>query len=141
MVKKSVKLDIGTIYQKEEGGVYFFRYQINGERKAVSLKTRNLEEARKEAKKQQSILQATTTEVIAAHVQQARGLAVPQKNLLLSKTFAEYETRPDRATPATISEALSYGAIFQEFVDWINDPTKNLRDITPAEGDAYAQYM
>ncbi len=141
MAKKSVKLDIGTIYQKEEGGVYYFRYQINGERKAVSLKTRNIEEAKREAKKQLPVLQATTTEVIAAHVQHARGLVTPQKNLLLSDAFTEYETHLERATPATISEALSYKATFAEFVTWINDSTKTLRSITAADADAFSQYM
>ncbi len=120
MAKKSVELDIGTIYQKEEGGVYFFRYQINGERKAASLKTRNLEEARKEAKKQLPVLQATTTEVIAAHVQHARGLVIPQKNLLLSQAWDEYEKSPERATPATVSEAFAYRSTFLEFVEWVS---------------------
>ncbi|MCI7643330.1 MAG: hypothetical protein MST10_03100, partial [Lentisphaeria bacterium] len=98
MAKKTFKLDIGTIYQKEDSGVFYFRYQINGERKAVSLKTRNLDEAKKKAKKQLPILQATTTEVIAAHVQHARGLVIPQKNLRLSDAWDEYEKSPERAT-------------------------------------------
>ena len=36
MAIKPIKLELGTIYQKEDGGTYYFRYQINGERKAVS---------------------------------------------------------------------------------------------------------
>lgn len=49
MAIQKIKLDVGTVYQKEEGGVYYFRYQINGARKAISLKTRNQKEALKEA--------------------------------------------------------------------------------------------
>jgi hypothetical protein len=30
MAKKSIKLDIGTVYAKGTDGTYFFRYQING---------------------------------------------------------------------------------------------------------------
>ena len=45
MGKKVIKLDVGTVYQKEEGGIYYFRYQLNGERKAVSLKTKVQKEA------------------------------------------------------------------------------------------------
>ena len=30
MAGKSVKLDIGTVYKKDEDGPYFFRYQGNG---------------------------------------------------------------------------------------------------------------
>ena len=41
MAAKKMKLKIGTVYQKEEGGIYYFRYQVNGARKAISLKTRN----------------------------------------------------------------------------------------------------
>ena len=45
MAIKPIKLELGTIYQKEVGGTYYFRYQINGERKAVSLKTSNQKDA------------------------------------------------------------------------------------------------
>ena len=41
--KCKVKLDVGTVYQKEEGGTYYFRYQVQHERKCVSLKTWRLE--------------------------------------------------------------------------------------------------
>ena len=52
MAIQKIKLDLGTVYQKEEGGIYYFRYQVNGARKAISLKTRNQKEALKEANKQ-----------------------------------------------------------------------------------------
>ena len=39
-----IKLETGTVYQTSKGGNYYFRYQINGERKCVSLKTANQEE-------------------------------------------------------------------------------------------------
>ena len=50
MAIQKIKLDLGTVYQKEEGGIYYFRYQVNGARKAISLKTRNQKEALKCAK-------------------------------------------------------------------------------------------
>ena len=37
----SIKLSTGTVYQTAKGGNYYFRYQVNGERKCVSLKTAN----------------------------------------------------------------------------------------------------
>ena len=46
MAIQKIKLKIGTVYQKEPNGVYYFRYQVNGARKAISLKTRNKQEAR-----------------------------------------------------------------------------------------------
>ena len=73
MAVAKIKLDLGTVYQKEEGGVYYFRYQIDGARKAVSLKTRNQKEALKEVNKLIPLLKASTPEVLAAHVKQVRG--------------------------------------------------------------------
>jgi hypothetical protein len=35
---KTIKFDRGTIYQKIANGAYCFHYQINGQRKAVSLR-------------------------------------------------------------------------------------------------------
>ena len=107
MAIPKIKLDLGTVYQKEEGGVYYFRYQVNGARKAISLKTRNQKEALKEANKQIPLLKATSTEIIATHVKYARGLITPEKNLLLSEAWAVYEKSPERATPDTVSEALA----------------------------------
>lgn len=141
MAIPKIKLDIGTVYQKEEGGVYYFRYQVNGARKAISLKTRNQKEALREANKQIPLLKATSTEIIAAHVQHARGLITPEKNLPLSEAWAVYEKSPERATPATVAEAQSYRATFQEFLDWLDAPQKNVRDITPEIGERYAEYM
>lgn len=45
-----IKLETGTVYQTSKGGNYYFRYQINGERKCVSLKTANQEEAVRKAR-------------------------------------------------------------------------------------------
>ena len=141
MAIQKIKLKIGTVYQKEPNGVYYFRYQVNGARKAISLKTRNKQEAVKKAEKHVPLLQATSSEVIAAHVQYARNLATPEKNLLLSQAWDEYEKSPDRATPATVSEALAYKSTFLEFVAWVNDPAVTLRDITGAMAMRYADSM
>lgn len=43
--KQSYKLEIGTVYQKKAGDNFYYRYQINGTRKTVSLNTRDLDEA------------------------------------------------------------------------------------------------
>ena len=36
MAIQKIKLKIGTVYQKEPNGIYYFRYQVNKERKCVS---------------------------------------------------------------------------------------------------------
>ena len=38
----SIKLETGTVYQTEKGGTYYFRYQVNKERKCVMLKLPNM---------------------------------------------------------------------------------------------------
>lgn len=141
MAIQKIKLKIGTVYQKEPNGIYYFRYQVNGARKAISLKTRNKQQAIKEAEKYVPLLQATSSEVIAAHVQHARNLATPEKNLLLYQAWEEYEKSPDRATPDTVSEALAYKSSFAEFVKWVNDPQATLRDITETTAIQYADFM
>ena len=79
MAIQKIKLKTGTVYQKEENGIYYFRYQVNGARKAISLKTRNKQQAIKEAEKHIPLIQATSSEVIAAHVQHARNLVKQEK--------------------------------------------------------------
>ena len=72
MAGKSVKMDIGTVYQKEMGGLYFFKYQVSGQRKAVSLKTCNMEVAVAKARELVPVVKSTTVELISAHVTHAR---------------------------------------------------------------------
>ena len=57
MAIHKIKLKVGTVYQKEENGIYYFRYQVNGKRKAVSLGTRNRQQAIKEAEKYVPLIQ------------------------------------------------------------------------------------
>ncbi|MCK4982073.1 MAG: hypothetical protein KAS17_04065 [Victivallaceae bacterium] len=66
MAGKVVKLEIGTVYQKTANGCYYFRYQINGQRKAVSLQTKNQKEAIKKAKDMIPIVKATTNESLGS---------------------------------------------------------------------------
>ena len=137
MAVQKVKLKVGTVYRKEDGGVYYFRYQINGSRKAISLKTRNKQEAVKEAERLIPLLQATSSEVIAAHVQHARNMDGAKKNLLLSQAWEVYEKSPERAIPDTVNEALAYRSTVRDFVAWVDNPAATLRDIT---GDMAARY-
>ena len=89
-----IKLETGTVYQTSKGGNYYFRYQINGERKCVSLKTANQEEALRKAKALLPTVQATELEVIASHVKVARKLAAKVKTLPLSQVWEVYSQHP-----------------------------------------------
>lgn len=58
MAKKTTKLPSGSVYQKTKNGNYYFRYQINGKRKAVSLGTKNKEEAVEKANELSDVVAA-----------------------------------------------------------------------------------
>ena len=139
MAKKVVKLEIGTVYQKIENGIYYFRYQINGQRKAVSLKTKNQKEAISEAKKLIPVIKSTTTEMISAHVKHARGLAKRKGTLALNDVWEVYSKHPDRAIPATIAEKQSYKATYNEFITVVNNTIQAVNEVTPEIANDYAQ--
>lgn len=81
----SMKLEFSSIRQKKAGGPYYYRYQLNGQRKEIPLQTDNKEEAEKKAKALVPITQAKSIEVVAAHVSQARGFEMQTQKLLLSE--------------------------------------------------------
>lgn len=141
MAIKSIKLEMGTVYQKQINGNYYFRYQVNGRRKATSLKTKNQKEAVSKAKKLMDVVKADTTEVIAAHVKVAKGLASRTRSLELFYAWDEYSKHPERATPSTVSEQNAYKCTFKEFVDFINQPNFSVKEVTPEIAANYADYM
>ena len=141
MAGKVTKLEIGTVYQKNANGTYYFRYQINGQRKAVSLKTKNHKEAAKKAKELIPILKASSKEVISAHIKQAKGFSTLKQKLELSKAWEVYSKHPDRATPATVAEQLAYESSFNEFIDNVGNPAICINDITPEMADSFATHM
>jgi integrase len=141
MTGKVVKLDIGTVYQKTANGTYYFRYQINGQRKAVSLKTKNQKEAIKKAQELVPILKSTTTEMISVHVKHARGLIKLKKSLPLANAWEVYSNHPDRATPATVAEQIAYRTTLTEFINFVGDDSLQINKITPEITDKFAQYL
>ncbi len=90
MAKKSLRLNVGSIYSKGPGRIYYYRYQIDGHRKSVSLQTTNRAEAIQKAEALFPIIKASSTEVIAAHVQQARGLTIPTREIPLPSVYVYY---------------------------------------------------
>jgi len=141
MAGKVVKLEIGTVYQKTVNGSYYFRYQINGQRKAVSLKTKNQKEAVKKAQDLIPIVKASNTEIISAHVKHAKGFASKQKCLELNNAWEVYSKHPERATPATIAGQIAYRTTFAEFINFVGDDTLQIKNITPEITDRFAQHL
>lgn len=138
---KTIKLDRGTVYQKTANGSYYFRYQVNGQRKAISLKTGNQKEAIAKAEELLPVVKATSTEVISAHVKQARGLVIRKSKLPLYKVWEVYSLHPDRATPATVNERIAYETNFNEFIKFVGDPDIDINDVTPEITDRFANQM
>jgi len=136
-----IKLDKGTVYQTQKGGNYYFRYQINGERKCISLKTANQEEALRKAKELLPTVRATDIEVIASHVKVARRLAAQTKPLPLSRIWEVYSNHPQRALPATVREQLSYEATLAEFLRFLGNRVSQFSQITEQHVVEFAKYL
>ncbi|MBQ9501544.1 MAG: hypothetical protein IJU70_05255 [Lentisphaeria bacterium] len=127
---KSLRLAVGSIFSKGPGKIYFYRYQIEGRRKTVSLQTANRAEALKKARELVPVVKASTPEIVAAHVEFAKGFKEAERNLCVSDIWDYYSRHPERAIPATIHEKLQYQASLQEFLDFLNDPLREVRAIT-----------
>ena len=150
-----MKLAAGSIRRRGVNGCFAYRCQVNGRRTEISLQTRDYQEALKKVAELVPIAQARTAEVIAAHVNEARGFAKLATDLALTDAWSKYEQHPDRAMPHTISEQLSYRASFMEFVDFATRSTTKeerqkriphtqitlLREVTSAVVAEYAAYL
>lgn len=136
-----IKQETGTVYQTSKGGNYYFRYQINGERKCVSLKTSNQEEALRKARELLPTIQATNLEVIATHVKVARKQAAQTRALPVSKIWEVYASHPDRALPATVRKQLSYEATQEEFLRFLGPGITMFSQITEAHVIKFAEHL
>ncbi len=135
------KLPLGAIYQAKKGGNYYLRYQIQGKRKNVNLNTSDYDAALKEYQRLLPTLQATTVEVVAAHVQNARQLGGRLMHLTLGDAWEKYSASPDRAMPATVSEQQAYEITFNEFMEHIGDSLRELHTITYKDALSFAEHM
>lgn len=141
MEQEREKLPLGTIYQAKEGGNFYLRYQINGRRKNINLNTDDYDKAVKEYYRLLPTLQATTVEVVAAHVTNARQLGGRVIPLTLGEAWEKYSASPDRAMPATVSEQQAYQITFNEFVEFIGDSLRELHTITYKDALSFAGHM
>lgn len=139
--KTTIKLDIGTVYQKDEGGTYYFRYQVRKERKCVSLKTQNQEEAVRKARELLPIVKATDAEIISAHVKVARKLALQAQALPVKNIWQTYSRHPNRAMPATVREELSYESTLNEFLAFLDPRVTEFNNITSDMVVKFSEHM
>ena len=138
---KSLRLAVGAIFPKGPGKIYFYRYQVDGRRKTVSLQTANRAEALKKAQELLPIVKASTPEIVAAHVEYAKGFKPAERNLCVADIWDYYSRHPERAIPATVNEKLQYQASLQEFLDFLNDPLREVRTITPRIAEEFSEYL
>ena len=150
-----MKLAAGSIRRRGKNGCFAYRCQVNGRRTEISLQTRDYHEALKKVAELVPIAQARTAEVIAAHVNEARGFAKQATDLALIDSRDKYVHHPDRAMPHTVHEQMSYRSSYQEFVDFatrtataeerkkrISHTTISLvKEITPMVAAEFADYL
>ena len=140
MAKQKIKLERGTVYQKTEDGNFFFRFQLNGRRKAKSLKTKNKELAIQRAEEMASIVKANGLNTIAAYVKDAK-FGIRKKSLRLADAWDTYAGHPDRAKPATVAEQESYRTTWRDFAAFLNDEDMPLDEVTKELAAKYADHM
>ena len=113
----------GNLRQKVKNGPYYYRLMVtNGVRKEFALKTSDFDEACRKAADLDAVWEAPTKEVAIAQISAMRGFSKQAMNLPLSQAWDKYQVHPDRATPHTVSEWMSYKATYEEFVRFVTNP-------------------
>ena len=150
-----MKLAVGSIRRRGSHGCFVYRCQVNGRRTEISLQIKDYHEALKKVAELVPIAQARTAEVVAAHVNEARGFAKQTMDLTLADSWDKYAHHPDRAMPHTIHEQMSYKSSYQEFIDFVTRPAtleerkkhithttvSLVKEITPMVAAEFADYL
>ena len=119
----------GTLYQNELGGWFYFRYQANGRRHNLALKTRDYTAAWRVINEKYASRQHRLS-----HTEDTRDLA-------LTDAWTRYLESPERAMPATVGERQSYEKTWTEFVEFMGEPELKLQDITYQDANRFANFL
>ena len=147
--KRKNKLQ-GKLRQRTRNGNYSYRLSLsNGTRKEFSLKTRNYEDAVREASELDSIWFAPVQEVVLAQMNAMKGLASPELDASFDEAWDIYTMHPNRATPHTVEEQIGYRRTFREFASFasgittgnVRHPAKTIRAVTPALCEEFSAYL
>ena len=120
MARKTINLEVGSVYQKVDNGTFYYRYQVNGRRKSVGLYTKNKTEATKKAKELIPTIQSNSLETIAAHVKEAKSLGTKQNRLEVNRIWEVYSKHPDRVQPKSQKIVNMYKLYLSEFTNWLS---------------------
>ena len=116
----------GKLRQKTAKGNFYYRLTIaNGIRKEFALHTTDEAEAVQKAEELDAIWSAPTMDVAVAQMNAIKGFSRQAQMLPLSEGWAKYEVHPERATPHTVSEQLSYKRTYEDFVAFVTTPGKH----------------
>ena len=140
----------GKLRQRTRNGYYSYRLSLtNGTRKEFSLKTRNYEEAVREASELDSIWLAPIPEAALTQMSTLRGLASPEQDASFDEAWEIYRMHPNRATPHTVEERIGYRRTFREFTNFasgittrdVRHPATSLRAVTPKLCEEFSTYL
>ena len=137
----SQKQELGRIYQTKVGGNFYLQCRIDGRSIFHNFGTNDYDKALAAYKALLPTLTATDVELVAAQVKVARNMAGQLNALCLSKAWDKYSASPERAMPSTVSEQLAYKLTFEDFVTFINDPSRELHTITYEDALRFSEYM
>lgn len=116
----------GTLRRKNNRGPFYYRLTVaNGVRKEFALKTTDELEALQRAEELDSIWAAPTMDVAAAQLNAIKGFSRQAEKLPLAEGWSRYEVHPQRATPHTVSEQLSYKRTYEDFVAFVTTPGRH----------------
>ena len=132
-----IKQETGTVCQTSKGGNYYFRYQINGERKCISLKTANQEEpVRRTLELLPTILVGDVQNVKVARKSAARTCSLP-----VSRIRKNHAGHPEQALPATERKQFSHEATREEFLRFPGPGITMFSQITKAHVIKFAGHL
>ncbi|MCQ2403318.1 MAG: site-specific integrase [Lentisphaeria bacterium] len=132
------RLSIGVLFQKEAGGNFYYRYQIENSRKQISLKTTDYKTAKQQAEKIfKPLVESENLDVLSAHVKAAKSMEGLKTRLPLDKVWKTYDEHPDRANPSTKNVYMEYEREWHSLLSLL--PDKQFFDeIDFSDAKAYA---
>ena len=89
------------------------------------MKTADETEAIQRAEKLDSIYAAPNMDVAVAQINAIKGFSKQAQMLSFSEGWEKYEIHPERATPHTVSEQISYKTTYDNFVSFVTAPGKH----------------
>ena len=135
---KNRKKGSGSIYLVN--GIYKLRYMVKGQRKQVSLETRNKKEAQRKAEKilSPAVVDAKTKAEVVLHIAEAKKIISKNRVEISSMwdTYLASSTRPDSG-PGTLK---NYELQVKRFIKWTESNKHEISNIEDINRDIAIEY-